>query len=163
MFPEGLALFAALEQSPLAAAVKQSLWVYPAANTVHILALMVFIAAVAAMDLRLLGAFAATRPADVVVPARRVAIGALLVQATSGFLLFAPEASKIIANPVFLAKIAFIAAGLVNALTLGRFAAPTIASIPAGAPLPNRLRAAAAASLAIWFAVAALGRLIAYA
>lgn len=163
MFPEGLALFAALEQSALAAVIKQSLWIYPAANTLHILALMAFIAAVVVMDLRLLGAFAATRPAGIVVPARRAAVAALLVQATTGFLLFAPEASKVILNPVFLTKLAFIGAGLANALTLGRLSAPGIDAIPAGAPLPYRLRVAAGASLLIWFTVAALGRLIAYA
>ncbi len=163
MLPDVTALLSALEQSALGAAVKQSLWIYPAANTGHILALVVFAGAVAIMDLRLLGAFAAARPADVVFPARRVAMGALLLQATTGFLLFAPEASKVAVNPVFLAKLAFIAVGLANALILGRLSSGALDRIPAGAPLPRRLRVAACASLAIWLTVAALGRLIAYA
>lgn len=156
------ALLLALEKSGFAAALRQSPWVYPAANTGHILALAVFAAAVAIMDLRLMGFPAATRPGDVVLPARRVAIGALLVQAATGFLLFAPEASKLALNSAFLAKLAFIATGLANALVLGRLSRKTMEAIPAGAPLPFRLRVAGAASLAIWFSVAALGRLIAY-
>lgn len=157
------ALLLALEQSALSAALKESFWAYPAANTGHILALSVFAAAVAIMDLRLIGFLGATRPADVVFPARRIVIGAVLVQGATGFLLFAPEASKLAVNPVFLAKLGFIATGLANALTLGRLSRGALGAIPAGAPLPFRLRAAAVASLAIWLSVAALGRLIAYA
>ena len=59
----------ALEQSGFAAAIRQSTWTYATANVGHILALTLFAAAVAIMDLRLLGAFAASPPAAVVRPA----------------------------------------------------------------------------------------------
>src|SRR6266481_5184937 len=56
-------IFVALEQSSFAAAVRQSLWLYPAANVGHIVALTFFAGAVAVMDVRLLGGLAATSPA----------------------------------------------------------------------------------------------------
>ena len=68
------AFLIALEQSGLGAAIRQSAWAYPAANVGHIVALTLFAASVAIMDLRMLGAFAATPPASVVRPARRVAM-----------------------------------------------------------------------------------------
>jgi hypothetical protein len=163
MSPDAPAFLIELEQSGLGAAIRQSLWVYPAANVGHILGLVVFAAAVAVMDLRLLGAFAATPPATVVFAARRVAIGAFLVQFATGSLLFIAEASHIALNPVFQAKAVLILLGLANALLLGRLSKGTLDAIPAYAPLPQRLRIAAAGSLAIWLAVAAAGRLIAYA
>jgi hypothetical protein len=52
-------LLIALEQSDLGAAIRQSAWAYPAANVGHILALSLFAASIALMDVRLLGAFAA--------------------------------------------------------------------------------------------------------
>ena len=77
----------ALEQSGFAAAIRQSTWAYATANVGHILALTLFAAAVAIMDLRLLGAFAAAPPAAVVRPARRMAVVGLLLMATTGFML----------------------------------------------------------------------------
>jgi hypothetical protein len=53
------AIFVALEQSGLASGIRQSLWLYPAANVGHIVFLFCFAGAIAVMDLRMVGAFAA--------------------------------------------------------------------------------------------------------
>lgn len=139
------ALFVALEQSAFAAAIRQSIWIYPVANVGHIVALAVFAGAVAIMDVRLLGGFAASSPRIVIARARRAAILALSGLALTGFLLFAAEASHVIVNPVFLVKLALIGAGLAN-----------VAIYELGA------RRAGYASLALWLLVAACGRTIAY-
>ena len=156
------AVLVALEHSALGAAVRQSTWVYPLANVVHVVGLAVFAAAVAVLDLRLLGAFAATRPADVVMPARRAAMAAFCVMAASGFLLFAAEASHIAMNPVFQAKAALILLALLNALTLGARAAGAVGHLSGHMRLPGWVRLSALLSLALWLTVAAAGRLIAY-
>ena len=57
-------LFVALEGSGVGQAIRQSTWIYMAANVGHILALVVFAGAVAVLDLRMAGAFAATSPGD---------------------------------------------------------------------------------------------------
>src|SRR5262245_9455861 len=56
------AIFVALEQSGFAAAIRQSLWLYPAANVGHIVSLTFFAGAVAVMDIRLLGGLGRPRP-----------------------------------------------------------------------------------------------------
>ena len=56
MLAEAPAFLIAIEQSALAAAIRQSIWAYPAANVGHILALFLFAGAVSIMDLTLLGA-----------------------------------------------------------------------------------------------------------
>ena len=155
-------LLVALEQSALAAAIRESVWVYPSANVGHIVALTLFAGSVAVMDLRLLGAFAATPPAAIVRPARAVAMLALVLMALTGFMLFAAEASHVAMNPVFQLKAALIGLGILNALLL---AAPMLSKLAAAGPhaaVPMRARLAAALSLAIWISVAACGRLIAY-
>ena len=152
----------ALEQSGFAAAIRQSTWAYATANVGHILALTLFAAAVAIMDLRLLGAFAAAPPAAIVRPARRMAVVGLLLMAMTGFMLFAAEATHVASNPVFQIKAVLIGLGIVNALLVARVLAPALDETPAATPLPARVRLAAGLSLAIWLSVAACGRLIAY-
>jgi hypothetical protein len=155
-------LLVALEQSALGAAIRESVWTYPLANVGHIVALTLFAGSVAVMDLRLLGAFAATPPAAIVRPARAVATMAFLLMALTGFTLFAAEASHVAMNPVFQVKAVLISLGILNALLL---AGPALAKLAAAGPdaaLPARLRLAGVLSLAIWISVAACGRLIAY-
>ena len=162
MLHEAPQVLVALEQSGLAAAIRQSTWAYPAANVGHILALTLFAGAVAAMDARLLGAFAAAPPASIVRPARRAAMLGLLLMALTGSVLFTAEASHVGTNPVFQIKAALIALGVLNALLAGRALDAVLDATPASQPRPARVRLSAIISLAIWFSVAACGRLIAY-
>ncbi len=152
----------ALEQSGLGAAIRQSPWAYPAANVGHIVALTLFAASVAIMDLRMLGAFAGTAPASVVYPARRAAMLGLTLMALTGFMLFTAEASHVAMNSVFQIKMVLVALGILNAVLIAGPATADIAGVPAHTPLPARARTAAAMSLLIWVSVAACGRLIAY-
>ena len=152
----------ALEQSGLGAAIRQSVWAYPLANVGHIVALTLFAGSVAIMDVRMLGAFKAAAPADVVRPARRAAAIAFLLMVLTGSVLFIAEASHVATNPVFQVKAALIGLGLLNALLVARPLEAALATINPFEPLPGRVRMAAGLSLAIWLSVAACGRLIAY-
>jgi hypothetical protein len=162
MLHEAPQFLIALEQSGLGAAIRQSAWAYPTANVGHILGLTLFAASVAIMDARLLGAFAAAPPASIVRPARRMAMVAFLVMAATGSTLFIAEASHVAMNPVFQMKATLIALGLLNALLVAKALDEALDSTPPLAPLPARVRAAGAISVAIWLSVAACGRLIAY-
>ena len=152
MLAEAPRILIALEQSALGAAIRQSTWAYPAANVGHIVALTLFAGGVAAMDTRLLGAFAAAPPASIVRPARRVAMLGLLLMALTGSVLFTAEASHVAMN----------ALGVLNALLAARPLDAVLDRAAAFEPLPARVRLAALASLLIWTSVAACGRLIAY-
>jgi hypothetical protein len=156
------AIFVALEQSGFAAAIRQSIWIYPFANVGHIVFLTIFAGAIAIMDVRLIGGFAATHPAAVIERARRVVILALCGLAFTGFLLFSAEASHVVVNPVFLAKLGLIAAGIVN-VTIYQFGVRAeVLKLAPNTPMPPAARRAAYTSIAIWILVAACGRTIAY-
>jgi hypothetical protein len=162
MTEEAPAIFVALEQSGFGAAIRQSTWLFPVANVGHILALMVFAGALAIMDVRLLGGLAATAPARVLMRARTVAIAALVLQVATGFILFTADASHVIINPVFQIKLALIVAGLVN-LAIFEFAVKrSVVKLAPGVAMPASAKTAGLLSLAIWLAVAACGRSIAY-
>jgi hypothetical protein len=106
---------AALHASGLAQFARGSTWFYPAMASVHVLAAALLIGAIALLDLRLLGfakgiARAALQPLAV-----RVALIAAAFSVASGVPLFAAGAISLIANPVFLLKLAALALAAGNA------------------------------------------------
>jgi hypothetical protein len=149
---------AAIEASALAQTMRRSVWLYPLANVLHVLGVMSFFAAVAAMDVKAARGSSTAAVRAFITRIRPLAITLLVVQIITGIMLFLPEASHIAYNPVFQAKLATILFALLNVLALeaalGRTSAVT-------AP-PAAVRLAAVTSLALWLGVAALGRLIAY-
>src|SRR5262245_62472321 len=90
--------------------------------------------------MRLIGAFAAAPPADVVYPARRVAMLGLLLMLLTGSVLFTAEAGHVGTNPVFQLKAALIALGLSNAFFTGRAVRPLLGSVPAFVRVAWRFR-----------------------
>jgi hypothetical protein len=149
------AFVAALQESGYGALVRQSVFLYPLANVTHVLAVLVFFALVAAMDLRLLGVFKGMPVEVVIARLRPLAIAALAVIVATGVTLFAPEAVAIARNPAFQFKLAAIVLALANVVVNTK----VLRRAGEGAAL---VRATAGISLLLWLAVAACGRLIAY-
>ncbi len=147
------AVWAALEGSGFGAYVRNSVFLYPAANILHVLAVIGFFATVAAMDLSLMNVLRGAEPRQVIARLRGWAIACFVVIAATGTVLFAAEATAIAANPVFRLKLLAILLALANvavnewALRRGEGAAA---------------RRTAFASLLLWLTVAGLGRAIAY-
>lgn len=148
----------AIEASALAQTLRRSVWLYPLANILHVLGLMGFFATVAAMDVK---AIRGPRVADIrafLTRIRPLAVVLLLVQVITGILLFLPEASHIAWNRAFQIKLATILLALLNILAFEA----VLARMSQMARPRLILRLTAGTSLALWLAVAALGRLIAY-
>lgn len=142
--------------------MRDSLWLYPAVETVHLLGLATLVGSIAAFDLRLLGV---SRH----LPARSAARHLLAcagtgfaVAAVSGALLFTSDATALAANPAFRWKLVLIPIAGLNALGfhLGPFR--VVGDWNHGGSTPRRAKIAAAVSLAVWTGVVAAGRLIAY-
>lgn len=148
-------LLATLQDAAFGALVRDSVFLYPLANITHVVAVLVFFAAVAAMDLRLLGVFGGGPARGLIGRLRPVAIGALVVIVATGITLFVPEATAIGANPAFRLKLVLILIGLAN-IGLNDWA---LRRAGEGGPW---VRMSAAASLVLWLMVAAAGRTIAY-
>jgi hypothetical protein len=157
----GPALVLALERSGLGEAMRQSIWLYPAANVLHVLAMGVLLGSILAFDLRLLGLGRAIPARALARLALPLAAGGLAVALPTGFVLLAADASAVWGNPMFKAKLALLALGLANAAALHRGAMRRIAEWGDGAA-PAGARIGAAVSLAAWAGAAASGRLIAY-
>jgi hypothetical protein len=152
----------ALEASSIGLAIRQSVWIYPAANVGHVVAVAAFAGALAVLDFALLGVIAVRERARLLLRARRWAVLLLVLVAATGLVLFTAEASHVALNPVFQAKLGLIVLGLANALVLGGRGVSAAQALPDAVALPAGLRIAAALSLVVWLGVVALGRLIAY-
>jgi hypothetical protein len=152
----------AIESSALAVAMRQSLWLYPGVEIVHLIGIALLFGSIVVLDLRLLGLSRA-------IPVRRLAahvlpwtIGSFVLIVPSGLMMFIAHATDFLRNPAFALKMALILAAGVNAAVFHAGAFRGAAGWDVGAPPPLAARAAGAASLALWVSVIACGRLLAY-
>ncbi|MCC7549851.1 MAG: hypothetical protein IT532_19055 [Burkholderiales bacterium] len=153
---------AALEATQFARALGNSMLVYPLVNAGHIFGVALLVGSIVPLDLRLLSAWRSQPLAPLWHVLTRTAAVGLVLAILFGFLLFATRATEYAASPLFLAKMAIVAAATANALVL-RVAFPR--AVPDGrvnGAAPRPVCAAAAFSIIAWLAVLTLGRLVGY-
>lgn len=146
-----------------ATALRESLWLFPIVETIHVLAITLLAGSIAILDLRLLGVL--LRGERVTVVARQVlpvvwtGFGILT---TTGLLLFAAEAAKSYANPAFRLKLLLLVIAGLNPLIYYRTVYRRIAEWDAHPRTPVAARFAGGVSLTLWTAIIAAGRATAY-
>jgi len=106
-------IFDWLENTPLADAIKDSTWLFPAIESVHLLALALLGGAILMLDLRLLGVgLTGQTPAQVERGARPWLIAAILTMIATGSLIGVSEATKLLDRHAFWVKMAALALAL---------------------------------------------------
>lgn len=151
-----------LAATELSQAMRTSRWLYPIVEIFHILGFVLLVGSVAMFDLRLLGW---SRLLPVQGLGRHLlpwSVGALALIVPAGLMMFSAHPHEFVENRIFLLKLALIAAAGLNAALFHAGIYRSVARWGVGvtAPLPARLHALA--SLALWIAVIACGRLLAY-
>jgi hypothetical protein len=153
-----------LERTPLGTEVRESLWLFPTIETIHLLGMALLVGTVAALDLRLWG-FAMRRE-----PVSRLAARLLpwtwlgfAVMVVTGSLLFSANPLKTyIHNPSFQLKMLLIFLAGVNALVFHLTVYRRVSRWDYAAVTPAAARTAAALSLLLWVGVIAAGRWIGF-
>jgi len=153
-------LLSAIEQSWIAAGLRSARYTYPVVNALHILALGGLVGAIAALDLRILGAGRRVPLAPLARYLAPFAAVCLALAVTTGLLLFSVRAREYATNPAFLLKLVLVGAATLQALAFSRSAA--FARLRDGASPGARARLGAAASLLLWAAAVLAGRFIAF-
>jgi hypothetical protein len=151
-----------LEQSGLAVAMRQWLWLYPVVEIVHIAGFVILVGAAAMFDLRLLGISRRLPVADMarhLLPWARASFALIL---PTGLLMFSAHATEMAESPVFRLKLTLIAAAILNALAFHRGVFRSVEGWNHGATAPTSAKVAAALSLTLWTGVISCGRLLAY-
>ena len=151
-----------LEQTAVGANVRQSLWLFPAIETVHLVGMAALLAAVGTFDLRLMGMI--LRSESITGLSRRVlpwAAAAFALQAITGGLLFASEASHMAVNPAFRFKMLLIVLAGVHAFAFHVISRRNPGAWNSATP-PIVARIAGLASILLWVGVVAAGRWIGF-
>lgn len=140
--------------------VRGSALVYPVANTLHLLGLVMLVGGIGVVDLRIAGLWR-NLPLDALSRALTpVAIAGLLLMIPTGALLFASDSAALAESDVLQRKLVLIAIALANAIAFRAIWGRRIAGWTGSAPMPARIMAVA--SILLWLTVAAHGRWIAY-
>jgi len=155
-------LLISLEQSTLGAAMRESIWLYPTVEIIHIFGFILLVGSIAGFDLRLLGLHRYLPLTALARHAVPLAMIGFCTAAPAGFLLFATEATSIALNPAFQVKLFCVALGLGNAILFHLGPWRTIAVWGAADYVPPVARLGAITSLLAWTGAVIGGRLIAY-
>jgi len=148
--------FQAIEESALGTTIKESLWLFPAIEAVHLLALALLGGAVLMLDLRLLGAGLTQQPVPAIERnARPWLIAAVVTLIVTGILIGMSEALKLYDKDAFWVKMAALLAALVFTFAIK---IPLVHRGVGGA----RGKALAIVSIALWLSVAMAGRWIGF-
>ena len=151
-------LFAAIEGTALAQALRASRWGYAALNAAHIFAIALLIGSVVPLNLRLLGVWRSISREAVVRVLAPVAAGGLALALLTGPLLFAVRAREYAGVGFLQLKLALIAVGVLSALALCRSHGFLLRDAPRA-----RLAGHAVLSTVCWLGALVCGRLIAFA
>ena len=155
----GLSAFQWLESTGVGRTIRESTWLFPAIEGVHLLAFAVIGGAIVLVDLRLFGIGLRRVPIDVVArEAEPWLLGSLTVMTVSGTLLFLSEAVKCYYSPPFWVKMSSLVLAVLFTFTVRR----RVTLISDAAANPMRDRAVALASIALWGGVAWGGRWIGF-
>ena len=150
------AQFAAAENSSLGTAIKESLWLFPAIEAIHLLALALLGGALLMLDLRLLGSGLVLQSTSQVERiARPWLLSALATMIVTGVLIGISEALKLYDKPAFWVKMVALLAAV---------------TFTFGVKLPQaqrdvsgwRAKLLGSVSLSLWLTVALAGRWIGF-
>ena len=151
-----------IEGLAIAKAMRENLWLYPAVEIVHIVGFVLLVGSVVMFDLRVLGL---SRQVPVKALARHLlpwSVAALLLIVPSGLAMFSAHANDFLGNRAFQVKMALLLAAGINAGIFHTGPFQTVAAWDTGVTAPVGARVSVALSIAIWVAIIACGRLLAY-
>jgi hypothetical protein len=151
-----------LEHTAVGTQVRESLWLFPTIETLHLFGIVVLVGSTSALDLRLLNLMMRGEPVSKLAPRLlKWAWAGFAVQVVTGSLLFSSEATRCYDNPAFRLKMLLIALAGVNALGF-EWTYRSVAKWGEGPSTPIAAKAAGCLSILFWFGIVAAGRWIAF-
>jgi hypothetical protein len=154
-----LPFFEWCEATALGSAIRGSLWLFPAIESVHLLGLSVLGGALLVLDLRLLGAGLRGHPiAELSREVQPWLAGSVVVMILTGVPLFLSESVKCYYSEPFWVKITALVPAILFTFTVRR----RVATAPDAETRPILTKVVGLTSLLLWFTVAAAGRWIGF-
>ena len=152
-----------LDQTSVGTVIRQSLWLFPAIETIHLLGMAALVSTITVLDLRLLGWTAKAQPVSKLA-ARLIPLAWLgfAVQLVTGALLFSSEAVKIYGNPAFRLKMLLLLLAGVQASVFQVLTSKSLPPWDDRPSLPAAAKAMGAISLLLWAGIVTCGRFIGF-
>ena len=157
------ALFEWVDTFPSSTVIREGTYWFPALLTVHVVSMCLFAGLVIMMDLRLFGIGNMRTPFSEV--QRRLfpwQMTGITVNAITGFTLVYGQPMRYYGNIFFWMKVMILALAGINAMGFHLSTYHSVADWDSKSVMPFGAKLAAVASLALWAAVIACGRLMAY-
>lgn len=152
-----------LEQTPVGASVRESLWLFPAIETLHLLGMAMLVGSVVAFDLRLLGwAMRRERVSQLAGRLLPWTWAGFALQVITGAVLFSSEAVKVSGNPAFRLKMLLLLLAGVQALAFQWNSHRNLAKWEDGGSLPAAAKISGFVSIVLWIGIVAAGRFIGF-
>ncbi len=153
-----------LQNTPWGVAVRESTWMFPTVESIHVLSLVLVVGSIMVVDLRLLNLASRQRSvSELTADILPWTWTAFLAAAITGFLLFSSSAVRYWGIWEFKAKMCML---ILAAINMGIFHLGAFRSVAkwdrAPSPPPTGARVAGAVSLCIWVTIVALGRWIGF-
>jgi len=149
-----------LEQSSLAESIRQSSWLYPFLEIIHITGIVLLVGPAFMFDLRLLGFSKHLSVSGLKRHLLTWSMRGLFLVLPSGILLFMTNALVLGYDPVFWLKMTLLLIAAFNALIFHRVIFRSLHDDDTVQPPAAKL--VAAFSIVLWIAIIACGRLLAY-
>lgn len=154
-----LHVFEWFEATSVGAMIRQSTWMFPVIEAMHLLALALIGGAVLVVDLRLFGwGLRRMSVRQLASDAQPWMVGSLIMMIITGVLLMLSEAIKCYYNVAFWWKMGFLAVAIIYTFTVRR----RVIAMDDGRLGPLGARVAAAASVILWSGVGISGRAIGF-
>jgi uncharacterized membrane protein len=156
-------LLAGLQAQPLAVAISESAVAFPWIESVHVLAICFVFGSIAIVDLRLLGI--ASLGDRVVRMTREIVpwtVGAFVIAAITGTLMFISSAERYWDNGYFRAKLALLVLAGLNMLVFHFITGRDPRKIDEARRPPPAARVAGGVSLSLWLVIVVFGRWIGF-
>jgi hypothetical protein len=157
---EGLLIW--LESTSIAVSLRQSIWIYPVVEIVHIVGFAILVGAAIMYDLRLIGLSKKIPVTDATKHLSFWAQLSFLAVLPSGFIIFMVDATSLASNSAFQIKLLLIIAAIVNAAIFHQFSFKSVSKWNKNVSTPISAKLAGIISIFLWITVIACGRLIAY-
>ena len=154
---------ALLEAIPLASRLRESLYLFPLVESVHVIGLTMVFGLIGIIDLRLLGVASTRRPFDrIASDVMKWIWAAFALTAATGLLMFITNAAVYYDNFYFRMKMLLLVLAGINMLVFELTAGRALHSWNENPAAPPAARTAAALSILIWLGVIFMGRWIGF-
>lgn len=151
-----------IEALAIARAMRESLWMYPIVEVVHIVGFVILVGSVLMFDLRVLGL---SKQIPVSALSRHLlpwSLAALVLIVPTGLLMFSAHAGDFLGNRAFILKMGLLMAAGINAVIFHNIPYQSVKDWDTGVRAPLSAQVSVAASIAIWLAIITCGRFLAY-